>query len=182
MRLFTAIEVPKPIKEKILSKSSELNVPGISCVSEESLHITLHFFGEKSETEKDKIVSLLNNVKWFPFKINVSGISTFNPKFLRVIFVGISEGKGKLISLFEKLSVELENEGISFEKEKYVPHITIARVKHADKHSLFYFMEKNKDYEFGSFEMNRFYLIKSTLTSNGPLYEKLFEFKRDGAF
>ena len=182
MRLFTAIELPEGIKERILEKGEELNAPGITRVNKNAMHLTLHFFGEKSDDEKEKIISSLMSVKWNPFEIEVYGIAAFNPKFIRVIFAGIRNGGTELASLYKELSSKLEESSVSFEKEEYKPHITIARVKYGDKGRLLSFIEKYKDYDFGSFKASSFYLIKSMLTPNGPLYEKLFEFKSQGTF
>lgn len=182
MRLFTAIELPDDIKKRIIEKSQEIEAPGITLVKEEALHITLHFFGEKSETEAEKIKKALEELSWSTFKVNLYGINTFSPKFIRVIFVSLKEGASEVSQLYSKLSSLLDAEKISYEKEKYVPHVTIARVKYANRERLIEFINKYKDYQFGSFDVSSFYLIKSTLTSSGPVYEKLYEFKSRNVF
>jgi len=182
MRLFTAIELPSDIKKVILEKSMELAGPGITLVKEEALHLTLHFFGEKSSEDAEKIKNALKEASWSAFKTNLYGISTFSPKFIKVIFVGVREGSAEAIDLYNRLSLKLDAERLSYEKERYTPHVTIARVKFADKEKLLQFINKYKDYSFGSFNVSSFYLIKSTLTSSGPIYERLYEFKPNGAF
>jgi len=182
MRLFTAIDLPDDIKKRIIEKSEEIAAPGITLVKKEALHITLHFFGEKSETEAEKIKKALEEVSWQIFKVNLYGINTFSPKFIRVIFVALKDGASEVSELYGRLSGMLDAERISYEKEKYVPHITIARVKYANRERLIEFINKYKDYQFGSFDVGSFYLIKSTLTSSGPVYEKLYEFKPRNIF
>ncbi len=58
----------------------------------------------------------------------------------------------------------------------FKPHVTIARIKRLrnKKAILDYTREKN-DLEIGTFKVDRIYLMKSTLTSSGAIYEKLHE-------
>lgn len=176
MRLFTAIALPKEIKEEILKRSMEFSAPGVTLVKEEALHLTLHFFGEKSEDEEKKIIDSLSKVRWNRFQITLQGISTFNPKFIRVIFVGLKE-EGNVVSLYNSLSKALDEQKIDYEREEYKPHITIARMRFGDREKALSLIEKYKDYNFGSFEVSSFFLIKSTLARDGPIYENLHEFK-----
>jgi 2'-5' RNA ligase len=182
MRLFTAIKIPDNIKDEIISKRMLIEDKGIIPVKKEALHITLHFFGEKSEKESELIKEALSSVEWRPFKITLSGIGTFDPKFIRVIFVKVGEGSNELSKLYINLSASLSNKMINYEKENYIPHATIARVKYGNKQKLLSFIEKYLSYDFGSFEVNSFFLIKSTLTREGPIYEDLYEFKASNVF
>jgi 2'-5' RNA ligase len=177
MRLFTAIDLPEEVKNSILEKSSELAAPGINLVKKEALHLTFHFFGERTEDDARLICKALSKIKWSGFSISLEGIGAFNSNFIRVIFVKVKEGSEEVVKLYKELSASIDKEGIPYEKEQYIPHITIARVKFADRSKLLSFIEKYKEYNFGSFKVESFYLIKSTLTSSGPIYEKLYEFK-----
>ena len=51
MRLFIAIELPKPMKREISLAAKELRIKstGGKFVNEDDLHITLHFIGESSD-------------------------------------------------------------------------------------------------------------------------------------
>ena len=51
MKLFIAIELPKPMKKEISSALKELKIKstGGRFVAEDNLHITLHYIGESSD-------------------------------------------------------------------------------------------------------------------------------------
>ncbi len=67
---------------------------------------------------------------------------------------------------------------IGFEPEarKFHPHLTLGRAKGFVKDlDLF-----QRDYESGEIFVNSIALFKSTLTPNGPIYEKIEEYRFSG--
>jgi len=70
-------------------------------------------------------------------------------------------------------------ERLGFEREArgFKPHITLGRVKVPGREERgLKFLDDHSQSRFGSYEVDRFYLIKSTLLPDGARYEKLESF------
>jgi 2'-5' RNA ligase len=177
MRLFTAIELTESIKDNIVKASSDLKSSSVKFVKRNELHITLTFSSDVDEGSINTLVEALKLVKSNMFKISVNGVGVFNPEYIRVIFAKVTEGSNEIKNIYEQIALVLESHNISFDRKEFVPHITIARVRsNNDRQSISSFIEKYKVYEFGSFLVSSFSLIKSVLSSSGPEYTTLFKF------
>jgi 2'-5' RNA ligase len=166
MRLFIGIDLPEEIKEKVFALEKELPAEGIKPVAKENLHITIKFIGEKEDASE--IISALENIENEKIGIRVKGVGAFpSTDYINVIWVG---AEGKLEPLVRKIESALK-----MKNERFEGHITIARVKKRIDAKNFF--ERHKGEEFGSFVAKSFVLYKSTLTPQGPIYEKVEEFK-----
>lgn len=170
LRVFIAIDLPEKIKKKLLSISLKIDKEGVVPVSEENLHITLKFFGDLSY---DKIVSLESKLRLIsakPVKVTVKGIGVFpNEEYVRVIWAGCT-GLEALVAQIE------ESLGPSFKSEdKFVGHITIARVKR--KVNLKDLVSGHRTDSFGEFTAENFELKSSQLTKSGPVYSIISQFE-----
>ncbi|AAR39342.1 NEQ502 [Nanoarchaeum equitans Kin4-M] len=168
MRVFLAIDLPEELKNQIYSYYKKVSkaVYG-KFVEKENLHITLKFIGEVLDI--NPLIERLNYVKFKPFEVKVKGLSAFpsieNP---RVVWVGAhSVYLNDLANQINRVLKSYEN---------FVGHITIVRVKRVLDKKYLLELAKKFDLEY-KFVVDRFYLYKSTLTPNGPIYEKLYEFK-----
>ena len=178
MRAFIAIEVPEEVKERVLAVSERLKTESIVLVKKEAMHITLHFLGDITDSEAEKTKEAMNSVTRKPFEASLSGISCFTPNFIRVIFADVAEGKEEVSAIHRELSVPLSGAGIRIEREEFIPHLTIARVKYAaDRGKLLDLIKRNSAAEFGAFAVDSIVLKKSLLSNAGPLYTELYERK-----
>lgn len=178
MRAFIALDVPEEIKGRAEILEKEFSIEGLSLVKKEAMHITLQFFGEISMPEVEKVVEAMKKISFRPFNVNLSGVSFFSPRLIRVIFVEITRGEEELRRLYGKLSTALTASGIRFEEEDYKPHFTIARVKRVrEMRKLRDILEKNSKAAVGSFDAGSIVFKESTLTPEGPVYRNLYELK-----
>jgi 2'-5' RNA ligase len=177
MRLFIAISPPDKIKEELalLAGSLSSGEPGLKKVQKENCHITLKFLGEVDEKKLEEIKAELSKIEAEKFKISLKGTGAFpNESYVRVVWVGVEEGKQESLRLQEEIDQELSK--IGFPKEKnFEPHLTIARVKFLkDKPG---FLEKLRKAKFSSsFSAGSIELIESSLTPNGPIYKVISRF------
>ena len=129
----------------------------------------------REEAERmEEIKEKLKQVSFSPYEttIDVPGIFS-NEKLIRVVWVGLEDEITKLLQ--EKICA-----AIGFQKEKeFVPHITLARVKHIPNELKKGFVEKIKQIkiEAKSVQVTKFLLIKSELGPEGPRYETLAEYQ-----
>lgn len=182
MRCFISVDVEEePVLSNIVSVMSELSTvkADVKFVERENLHFTLKFLGEISPNLIDRIYSAMLNVKHEPFTIRIGGLGAFpKPSSPRVVWLGVLEGGEKMVELYEKLERELVKVGFKREREKFVPHLTIARVKSPRSRGL---LAKKilelSGVEVGELKVDSVRLKQSILTPKGPIYKTLREVK-----
>ncbi|KQC14975.1 MAG: hypothetical protein APR63_13010 [Desulfuromonas sp. SDB] len=172
-RLFFAAEIPESIRIRLysLSKYWLQNVEKVKFVEPQNIHITIKFLGDVHLLLVNDIIhstqKILKNFKPFVVKIG-------NPKLIksRVACFEIWRGRYHLDTIFQELDESLNQFGIEREFRKYFPHVTTARLKTYVK------ALKIEKYN-PTFRVDQISLIRSELTSDGPVYTnvKTFELK-----
>ncbi|MGM5485019.1 MAG: RNA 2',3'-cyclic phosphodiesterase [Nanobdellota archaeon] len=158
-----AIKIPEYISGKLYFNSEG----SLKVVDKDKLHITLHFFEDE---DPDKIIKALDKFNFDPFTVRITKIRLFPSKKPRLV-AAFPEENERLKLLHRGLMKTLK-----INKKKLKPHITLARIKKLD-----HFEPRDLDIEFS---VDRIYLIGSTLTEQGPVYEDLAvfpkRFKKEG--
>jgi len=173
MRTFIAIDVTDELKRKTEEVIEKLMRRGFRAnwVKPENLHLTLFFLGEMQETDVEEMTKkLCDRIRGFPsFSFDVGGINFFRRgRGPRVIWVAV-ERNPALQKLYEELKAELLKYGYMKETEdKFVPHITIARVKHYPE--MWEKLIKDVQIEKSTVPVSSFTVYSSKLTPNGPIY------------
>jgi len=179
-RLFVAVNLPQEVKEKIYKASYRFlsNNRNIRQVSYQNIHITLKFLGNIKDDNLHKLKNALyqsvKEVSPFSFRIN-SYIDAFpNTRKASIILVGLENGSQDIELIFKNIEQQLERINISKEKRRYIPHATIARVKHktditAVKKELIF---KN----LPAVRCDRITLFESKLEPTGAQYSVVEEF------
>lgn len=173
VRLFTCIWLPESKMEGLERLKEGLRNIGVigKFVEKENLHVTICFLGEVKEDEvneiKVKLDEILNNVCEFHVKLKDLKLIP-NENYVRVI--GVKAKSPELENLTSMIGRGLK---AKFHKK---PKLTLCRVKNVEnKVELNNFIEKNRNVKIDSFHVKKIYLVKSTLTKDGPIYETLHE-------
>jgi len=181
MRLFIAVNISGGNREKILEIQSGLKKPGadIKWVGKENLHLTLKFLGETEENAtlilKEKINSALVGI--VPFQITFSNCGFFPSEISpRVLWIGIDNGSNYLRDIAGKIDTALEKIGFSKENRSFSAHLTIGRFRSGRGSDKLIKMAKKTIFEKISETVDSIFLMKSTLTPAGPMYEVVEEF------
>jgi 2'-5' RNA ligase len=180
MRLFIAVDLPEDIKKKITSIINEIKAKDtdVKFVELENLHITLKFLGEVGDEKKEEINNILSSVaaKFNTFEVETDGLGYFGtPNFIKVLWLGLSSGKEKLIELIKELDNKLNY--IRPNEYQPSPHITLGRVQSGkNREVLLKVIEKYRNTEMGKFTAEKIVLKQSTLTRDGPVYTDLNTF------
>lgn len=145
----------------------------IKWVELSNIHITLKFFGEVPELEIPVIIEALKSsatgIQSFKINIRQTGIfgSYYNP---RVIWFGI-EANPMLLKLNENIKTSLENIGFISDRQNFVPHLTVGRIKEIrDKNHFQEVIAGFRDFKFQESLVNEFHLFESILHREGPEY------------
>jgi len=186
IRSFLAIEIPKPILEKVEEVQGDLRSAHaeVGWVSPEKIHLTLKFFGNIEELRIDPILQSIEEFvrKTSPFSLKVRGVGAFpHLKNPRVIWIGLVD-EGKILTPFQKeIETHLESIGFQPEDRSFHPHLTLGRMKSSrGKEGLVGRMERHREEEFGDFQVERVVLFKSDLKPSGPIYTRLGELRLGG--
>lgn len=177
-RLFAAIAL-KPDKE-FIDTYAELQITlrdeRITWVSSNNMHLTLKFFGETDERMIPSIAKALKNgaaqIPSFKLCFTKTGIfgSRYNPK---VIWIGAEE-QPMLIKLAELVRAELEKEGFEYDRQNFVPHLTLGRIRSiTDKQVFRQVMDDFREAFLLEQEITALHLYESVLTPKGPIYTQL---------
>jgi 2'-5' RNA ligase len=183
VRLFIAVEIEEEevlskvimIRDRVVGCSSEVDLKG---VEDENLHITLRFIGEVSDSLVQDIIKAMECVSGFKkFNIRLKGIGAFpTVSRPRVIWLGVTEGSAQLRIIRDCIEKGLRRLGIQAEREEFIPHITLARIKSfRPSRCLSNIFTELGDFEVGVTPVTKVKLKKSTLTPRGPIYSDLFE-------
>ncbi len=122
MRLFIAIRLSDGMRSSLLETMHAFKKNGVkgSYVPGQNLHLTLTFIGETKETAAVK--AAMDAVKWKPFKLSFSEIGSFGD----LVYAGCKGNQG-LNGLVRDLRAALDEQGIAYDRKKFVPHITLIR-------------------------------------------------------
>jgi 2'-5' RNA ligase len=160
--------------QKVLSKTGA----NLKLVKRQNIHVTMRFLGNIRPAMAEKIHKEMEKVHFTPFKVKIKGMGVFpHLQYMRVLWVGITEGSQELQNIFSQLEPSLRKLGFAPDRKGFSPHMTIARVKSGrNKDELAECIRENADHEFGTVTANCLRLKRSDLTPEGPTYSTLKEF------
>ncbi len=176
IRAFIALELSEDVKENIAALSSKLSKLDVSLVAKEKMHITMFFFESISSQRLNLVKNVIEEIDTPAFELSVKGTSAFTERVPRVIFADIGEGKENVMELYESMKPKIEDLGIYVEQRDFTPHITIGRARRPDreKDEILAFVSEHSDYDIGSYTCRRIKLMRSDLTSDGPVYTEIY--------
>ena len=124
MRVFIAVEIPERIRSEIESAVKVCH-KNVKPVPKSNIHITMEFLGELDQSGLQRVISMLEDVKFEPFSVSLGKAGTFG-KSARVAFVHVETGADKLKTLQSYIHNEL-SKIMKLEEREYTPHSSIAR-------------------------------------------------------
>ena len=195
MRTFIALDLPKEIIKEIQGIQKLLKKQSLftgKFTESENLHLTLKFLGEIEEDRVEEVKKKLSEIKLDGFYCEIGEVGVFTKSFpekrgfsgsqnlkikkrfsdIKIIWIKLN-GKG-IFDLQNEIDSKLKD---LFEpEERFMSHLTIARVKHvSSKRDLLDYLKSIKPKK-SRFFCNKFYLKKSELKPEGPVYEDIGEY------
>jgi 2'-5' RNA ligase len=165
IRLFIAIDLPEAIRLEVQGMGR--SIANASPVAAEQLHLTLKFIGEVEGSRLLDIRNALTEVFIPNFSIALKGVGTFPPRGIpRILWVGVENGE-HILPLRNSIDKTLAVINIPRDKKKYIPHLTIARLKNSPIRQLQQFLAGNAFFQTAEFPVESFHLYSSRLTQKG---------------
>ncbi|HEX7901462.1 MAG TPA: RNA 2',3'-cyclic phosphodiesterase [Planctomycetota bacterium] len=183
MRCFVAVEVPEEVRGLLVRVQEALRRADadVKWVERENLHLTLKFLGDLGEEAAGRLGGTLaaEAARWPRLRLSFGGIGVFPERGApRVVWAGCAGDVERLAGLAGAVERAAEAEGVERERHPFVAHLTIGRVKSArNEKRLRAAIENQRVVPLGTSEVAELALIQSTLTSAGPVYERVATFR-----
>ncbi len=177
IRAFVGIPLPGAVVRDLTA--AQAGLPAGRAVAPENFHLTLAFMGEHPEPVIEDLHLALDRITGAGFEINLAGAGLFGNKRPRVLYAGVRSGH-ELGRLREKVVRAAHDAGIPLARERYTPHVTLARLNSGltpeDAAELRDFTARRAGFSTSAFPVEGFALFRSTLGRNAAIYEVLADY------
>lgn len=167
-RLFTGLEIPQDVAFALSLKRGGLT--GARWIAPENYHITLRYIGDVDHQTADEVADSLDRLSnSLRFGVRLTQLGSFGGDKPRALFAGVepSEALARLQSAHERV---LQRAGLPPEGRKFVPHVTLARLRGTSSADLARFIADAARFEPLSFVPARFVLFSSRDSVGGGPY------------
>jgi 2'-5' RNA ligase len=163
MRLFIAICFDDNMMDSLAEIQDELRRCGVkgNYTRRENLHMTLAFIGEYDDPER--VVKVMQKVPLRSFSVSLSGYRPF-----RDMFFAEFEENESLKEYAKRLRKALLDEEITFDRKKFMPHVTLIRRADCTKGEVFLEFQ-----ESDAMRVNGISLMKSEQGRHGMVYKEI---------
>ncbi len=169
--LFVAVPLPLDVAERLAGLGG--GVPGARWVPAENMHVTLRYLGELDGMMADDVCASLSGIDSLPFEITIEGVDHFGSrKDAHVVYAGVHP-REPLKHLRDKIEIALQRIGIKADERKYLPHVTLARMRHGSADRVGRFLETNGLLLSPTFRVEYFCLYESIRGRDGAIYREI---------
>ena len=175
IRLFAAIALPEDVAEGLTIR--QYGLEGARWRPQESLHITLRFFGDVQERMADDLDSELARVGGAPFAVSLAGVGAFGEgDRITTLWAGVVENPA-LSQLAARCEAAARRAGLKAESRVYKPHVTLAYTKTPDPREVTIWVQSHNLLKSPPFAVDRFGLYSSHRTAEGSRYRLEREYR-----
>jgi RNA 2',3'-cyclic 3'-phosphodiesterase len=165
-RLFTGLEIPPDVTLDL--QIMQGGIPGARWMEPSNYHLTIRFIGDIDVGLAREVARSLETVRFKPFRVKLKGVGVFGGNKPHSLYAGVEENSElrRLRDAHERMFQVL---GLPAEPRKFVPHVTLARLKDAEPRALQRWVEVHSLYSTPIFEVQQFVLFSSRpLKGGGP--------------
>ncbi len=166
-RLFTALEIPFSVADSLASLRGGLG--GARWIDAENYHITLRFIGDVDDRFAHDVAHALDAIRRPPLTIALDQLDSFGGDKPRAIVVK-ARPEPALLELQAEQERLLRRLGAPAETRKYVPHVTLARLRGAAPWAVASYLGARGYFPPLRFEAARFVLYSSRDSVGGGPY------------
>jgi 2'-5' RNA ligase len=167
-RLFTGLEIPADVGFALSLKRGGL--AGARWIDADDYHITLRFIGDVDHQTADEVADSLDRLSSsLRFSVRLTHLGSFGGDKPRALYAGVepSEALNRLQAAQERI---LQRAGLPAEGRKFVPHVTLARLRGSSPEEVARFMAEAGRFEPLAFPVGRFVLFSSKDSVGGGPY------------
>jgi 2'-5' RNA ligase len=178
-RAFIAVDLPESVKSFLSAAQEALKVYGfrVKWVRPQNIHLTLKFLGDTATGDIAKITEAMTlAAATCPIvSLAAKGIGVFpDVRRARVIWAGLKGQLEILADLQQTLDASLVDLGFPRETRPFKSHLTLGRAKGKIVPArMKAAIDKLKEFESESFEINRVVLFESELRPSGAVYTQV---------
>ena len=174
MRLFVALEVSPPVRQRLGFLAGGL--PGARWVSVENFHVTLRFIGECPAHRCEEVDHALAAVRAPGFDLTLSGVGVFERNGRPAsIWAGVDRTRA-LDHLQSKVETALQRIGLDADRRRFTPHVTLARLGDVPRTKLGEWVQQHNLLRTAPVRVEHFTLFSSLLGKEHAVYEPEVEY------
>jgi 2'-5' RNA ligase len=168
IRLFAAAGIPREIGEILAGRQQGL--PGARWRPLESLHITLRFFGDVSETTADDLDAELSKIGGPPLSLALAGLGAFDAAGgVHAVWAGVDHDPA-LERLARRCERVARRAGLKAETRGWRPHVTLAYLNRGEPARVAAWIQAHGLLRSPPFQCGAFGLYSSRLGGEGSTY------------
>jgi 2'-5' RNA ligase len=183
MRAFIAVQLPDVVLGELrralnLMRGAEIH--NLRTVKPEGIHLTLKFLGDIENSQVEPLIVAMKKAasEVQPFKIHLGKTGAFpNIQSPRVLWAGVDGEMESLRAIQQSLEKAVEGLGVEGERREYNPHLTMARIRGGasdeEGQKVAQLLSITILDESLSIPVDSISLMRSTLTPNGAVYDRL---------
>ena len=166
-RLFTALEIPTPVATQLGFLQGGL--PGARWIDRESLHLTLRFIGDVDQPLAHELSCEFDKVNSEPFTLKLDGLDVFGNKKPHSLIAKVQRNEAlySLQAVQERICQRL---GLTPDKRKFTPHVTIARLRGANLQTIANYLSERGGFQSLEFNVSGFLLLSCRDSIGGGPY------------
>ncbi len=177
MRLFVSIDLPERFADAVADLQREFAAAdGLRFTDPAQAHVTLKFLGDVDDDCTEEVTAAVAEgveaAGVEPFEATYGGLGVFpDLDYIRVLWLDVRDGGERMTALHEAVEEATVSRGFEPEDHEFTPHVTLARMEHADGKELVQETVRTLDPEIGTATVEEIRLKESHLRSDGPVYE-----------
>jgi 2'-5' RNA ligase len=166
-RIFTGLEIPPAVAADLAFLRG--GMVGARWIDPENYHITLRFIGDVDQPVAEEIALELARIRRRPFEVIVEGLDFFGGDKPRSIIAKVRPGPA-LVDLQGEQERIVRRVGLAPETRKFVPHVTLARLRAAPPLAVADYMNTSGFFPPRGFTAERFVLYSARASVGGGPY------------
>jgi 2'-5' RNA ligase len=168
MRLFVALSLPDLLLDQLTAL--ERGLPGARWLPEDNLHLTLRFIGEVDGGLARDIDEALSAIRMPAFALTLEGVGQFGDgRKNGALWAGVAANP-ELGRLRDKVDQALIRAGLTPERRKFKPHVTLARLNGNPGSKLQEYLTDHALFRSDTVTVESFTLYSSFLSASGAIY------------
>lgn len=172
IRLFVGLDLPEAVAARLGALAA--GIPGARWVEPRNLHVTLRFIGEVDEGVAQELHECLGEIRAPAFDLAITGFGTFGRGSPTALWAAVDRSP-EIVHLQSKVDAALGRAGIPPEGRKFLPHLTLARLKDAPVARVQAFIAGHSPFR-ADVPVDRFVLFRSHLGRSGAEYEAVADY------